>query len=188
VAVTASQWKRTVLPLLDEPSAWAFKGKLAYRVPPGWLLRGVHGSGSSWNRDQVYVHSIYMPLFVPHSHLVLSYGRRVPNGTSAFPADRLGDPIALALSELPDERSALKTIAERRESEEGCYALLLLGKPKAALRAFARPHFPNDRRDFVEEARTRMHLVEGLLRTGTDQATEQLRQWRDETLSALGIR
>ena len=86
--LSAAQWKRTVTPLLDPNTDYSFRRKLVYRTPTDWLLIGVHAEGSAFDRDRVYVSTVYMPLFVPQDHLVLSFGRRTwtagPGGSDAL--------------------------------------------------------------------------------------------------------
>jgi hypothetical protein len=188
VAVTAAQWKKAVLPLLDEPARWAFKGKLAYRRDPGWLLLGIHAGGSGFSKDQVYIQSLYMPLYIPFPYLALSYGTRVPTGTSTFPLAELAEPVRLALSDVPDERAGLEAIAKTGRTEAACYALLLLGRRKQAVKKLDADYYPSDQRAFVEERRERMRLIRDLLRNDEDQAIRQLGVWREERLAALGIR
>jgi hypothetical protein len=183
VAVSPAQWRSVVEPLLPESAAWAFRRRTTYRQPVGWLLLGIHGDASGLLKDHLYVHSLYMPLFVPTEHLVLSHGRRA----AAAPLSELAPAVKQALRDLPDERAGLKRIAAR-DSEAGRYALVLMGKPREAARAMGKPFFPDDERPFVEEERKRIAFVRALLdREGGDGAVAQLGVWRRQTLEALGI-
>lgn len=186
--ISASQWRRAILPLLDDPDHWRFKGKLAYQAPVGWTLRGVHGEGSGLHRDRFYVSVIYMPLFVPSNHLVMTHGRRVSDGTSPLGLDdpELSSAITEALNSVPTESESLEWIA-RTQTEEACYACVLLGRLEEAQRRLSEPFAQGDERPFVREARARMAVVLDLLRDGGTEAVEdQLTSWRDATWAGVG--
>jgi hypothetical protein len=188
VAITAAQWKRVVQPLLGDNDGWAFQGKLVYRTPVGWLLRGVHAGGSGFRRDHVYVQFVYMPLFVPSDFLVLSYGDQVPNGASAFVLDDLPGPVGEALAQVPHERAGLSRIVAAGQSEAACYSLLLLGREKRARKALEAPYAPGDDRPFVQASRERMKQIHDLLcDAGVDSAVHQLSEWRSATIRAMRI-
>ena len=124
--ITTSQWRKAVLPVLDSASKWAFRGKVAYRTPLDWFILGVHADGSGFQRDRVYVSALATPLFVPNDHLILSYSKRVPNGSSTYGLD---DPaqfrlaVQKAVEVLPSQESALRIVAASG-SEESAYASL----------------------------------------------------------------
>jgi hypothetical protein len=163
VAITATQWKRAVAPALPSRDAWTFNNKLTYQTPVGWVLRGVLGEGSGRQPDEVYVWCVCMPLFVPFEYVTLTHGWRVPDGITTHSVDQLPAAAALALAEVPDEKSALKRIADGSSHEDACYALLLLGRHRRACRALATPLAPGDHRPSVEEARARMARIAGRL-------------------------
>jgi hypothetical protein len=156
---------------------------LTYLAPVGWLLRGVYGETSGVLKNHLYVHSLYMPLYVPSEHIVLSYGERA----SAASLEELAPEVKRALQEIPDERKGLRRIAAY-DFEEGRYAFLLSGQTEKAARALRRPYAPEDGRAFVDEARQRISLISSLLDgDGATAAIRQLRAWRGQTLQALGI-
>jgi hypothetical protein len=113
VAITAAQWKRAVAPVLPDPTSWTFRNKIAYRRPVGWVLLGVFGEGSGWQRDQVYIWSLVMPLYVESKHLVLSYSQRVaPAGTFGLhDEEAFRGAVASAVAALPSEDQALRQLA-----------------------------------------------------------------------------
>jgi hypothetical protein len=161
-----------------------------YRTPADWLLIGVHGEGSGFDRDRVHVSTVYMPLFVPRDHLSLGFGRRVPNGTATFglrDGDAFTDALQRALSELPTTSRALELIAEST-TEESAYAALLMGDTERAERVLDCPFADGDNRRFVEHARERQRQVRESLRSGgTQTAQSLLRAWRDHTAAALRV-
>jgi hypothetical protein len=185
--ISVRQWKAAVSPLLGQPEEWTFKGKLTYRSPVGWTLRGVLGEGSGFNRDQVYVWTLHMPLLVPEDHLNLSHGQRIQSGSSTFGLSTLQEAVSAALRDVKTESDALRNIAGS-ENEEAPYAWLLLGEDRRAERLLARPYASGDERPFVRDARHRLATVAELLRNeGREAAVSHLREWRDKTCAALGI-
>jgi hypothetical protein len=134
VAITAAQWKRAVLPLLAEPASWEFRNKLAYRQPVGWVLLGVLGEGSGWHRDQLYVWSLVMPLYIESEHLVLSYSQRVAPAETFGTADQaaFAAAIASAVAALPPEDEALRTIAAGGSEAAAGARILLQGSDAGA--------------------------------------------------------
>jgi hypothetical protein len=128
MAITAAQWKRAVLPVITDADAWGFRNKIAYRRPVNWVLLGVFGEGSGWNRDGVYVYTLVMPLFIPAEHLVLSYSSRVrPAGTFGLEdGGAFATAIRSAVDALPTESEALRLIASRAPNEDAASAASLL--------------------------------------------------------------
>jgi hypothetical protein len=113
VVITAAEWKRAVTPALTDSKRWAFRNKIAYRQPVGWILLGVFGEGSGRQRDQIYIWSLVMPLYVESDGLVLSYSSRVaPAGIFGLDdSEEFGSAIASAVAGLPSEDEALNQIA-----------------------------------------------------------------------------
>ena len=64
-------------PVLTDSTSWAFRNKIAYRQPVGWVLLGVFGEGSGFHPNQVYIWTLVMPLYVESENLILSYSQRV---------------------------------------------------------------------------------------------------------------
>ena len=188
--ITASQWKRVVKTVLPEGPDWGFKGKLTFQRPVGWVLLGVLGEGSGFQRDQVYVWFLSSVLFVPRDSVPLDHGDRVPNGTSTFGLDhedRLKDALRLAFERIPTEREALERIA-RTPTEEARYALVLLGREDEAERALSKPFGQSVEYQHVIDARERQAEILRLLQSeGRDAALAQLSAWRDHTLTAEGL-
>lgn len=99
-------------PALDQPTDWRFSKKIAYRSPVEWVLLGIFGEGSGWQRDEVYVWSLVMPLYVESTHVVLSHSRRVRGAGTFAPGTRaFAEAIASAMASLPSEGEALHRIA-----------------------------------------------------------------------------
>lgn len=139
MAITAPQWKRAVTPVLNNPASWAFRNKLAYRQPVGWVLLGVFGEGSGFRRDEVYIWSLVMPLYVESEHLVLSYSKRVGTADTfgLGDEDAFRAAVASAVAALPSEDEALRLFAGG-SSDAALGAQALLGPPQSkvdALRA-----------------------------------------------------
>ncbi|MFN8017168.1 MAG: hypothetical protein U0P45_03500 [Acidimicrobiales bacterium] len=188
--ITASQWKRHVLPLLDDPATWGWRNKLAYRRPVDWVLLGVLAEGSGFQRDRAYVWEVHMPLFVPHESVWLTHGDRVPHGARTVGLDEPEDFVAVvrqALARVPSQADALAAIS-RSNGEEGAYALLLLGQVDLAERRLAEPFWPDAHGPHLEEARRRRGEVAGALQAGgPGAAVDLLRSWRDATMASIGI-
>ena len=116
-----------MLPALADPQDWAFRNKIAYRSPADWVLLGVFGEGSGWSKDELYIHTLVMPLYVPNEVLDLSYSRRVrPAGTFALgDVDGFRAAVAEAVSVLPTQEQALQRFAhEPSEASAGAQVLL----------------------------------------------------------------
>ena len=113
MAITPAQWKRVVAPALTDSTTWAFRNKIAYRQPVGWVLLGVFGEGSGSRRDQLYIWSLVMPLYVESEKLVLSYSHRVAKaGTFGLEdEDVFRGAVATAVAALPSEDQALRQLA-----------------------------------------------------------------------------
>ncbi|MCP3881391.1 MAG: hypothetical protein GY701_23820 [Sulfitobacter sp.] len=188
--LSESRWKSIILPLLEQPPAWAFQGKLTYRTPVDWVLLGVHGEGSGLQPNRVYVSTVLMPLFVPADHLTLDHSTRVPHGSATFGLDdeaAFASAMSLAISLLPSQTEALDLIAAST-SEESAYAAFLLGDHKQAERMLVEPFHPNDDRPFVHHSRMRREEVLHVLRSaGPDSARRLLWSWRDHTAASLGL-
>jgi len=127
VAITAAQWKRAVAPVLPDSTSWAFPNKLTYRRPVGWVLLGVLGEGSGFRRDQVYIWSVVMPLYIESEHLVLSYSRRVSAAGTFGLADEdaLRAAVVSAVAALPPEDEALRVLAAGTSEAASGAAVLL---------------------------------------------------------------
>ena len=167
-----TQWKAAVLGAVEDPSGWAFRGKCAYRVPTGWTCRAVLGSGSGFMRDHLYVHGIWMPLYLPFEHWVLSWGER----SLAVSTQELQAPLRAAVAALPaDDMGGLARIAGQYDSEAGRYAALLLNNFASAETVLSQPLAHGDDRPFVQQARARMATVLSTWRDGgASAATAQL--------------
>lgn len=189
--ISTAAWKRAVSPALDDRCSWAHRGKLTYCAEPGWVLLGVHGEGSGFQRDRLYISAVVMPLFVPSQHLTLNFSKRVPDGASTFALDDAAafrEAVTSALSHVPSEVEALHMISRSTTDEAGAYATLLLGNVAEAEQRLAEPFHPSDARDFVERERARRQVVLDALQTsGPTHAIDVLRSWRDSTATALRI-
>jgi hypothetical protein len=129
----ATEWKRSVRPLLPDDQRWAFRQRLCYRLPIGWMLFGVLGEGSGYSTG-VYIWAVRMPLFVPSDIVDLSWSERVAPATTYQPdSSDFGPAVrrAVQLSELPADE--LQPILDRRDPvnmrvvETRAYALLIQG-------------------------------------------------------------
>ena len=127
MAITAAQWKRAVTPVLTDSTSWAFRNKIAYRQPVGWVLLGVFGEGSGFHPNQVYIWTLVMPLYVESESLILSYSQRVASaGTFGLEdEDAFRGAVASAVAGLPSEDQALQEIAAgSSKASSGALALL----------------------------------------------------------------
>lgn len=114
-------------PVLSDSEGWAYRKKIAYRQPVGWVLLGVFGEGSGWNPDEVYIWSLVMPLFIESEHLILSYSHRVANARTfgLGEEDAFRGAVASAAEALPSEDEALRQIAAgTSEASAGARVLL----------------------------------------------------------------
>jgi hypothetical protein len=197
--------KRYLLPALPGFEA---RKKLVFKPPAKWLLRGfAYETSGSTGRD-FYVWVFVQPLYVPVDHLVLSFGKRL-GGTSRFwsldeasEEDLMTDVAAAARREgLPfleqvKEPAQLAELAMDRlhpadpnRDEVVAYSRILDGDAEkarpvvAGLVDRARPDEP----DWVGEVRARARKMQELLDRGGNAPMEQLRAWRDQTATALGL-
>jgi hypothetical protein len=195
--ITSAQWKRAVRSLAPDSATWAFSsGKVCYRVPVGWVLLGVHAEGSGWNRDQVYVSTLAMPLFVPSEHLTLSQSVRVHPAKTYGLDDRaeFDGAITQAFQAIPTEADALADWSRPGvgDAEVRAYSCILTGSRSLAESALdAALTFGYDEDSpygWVRQAGSRLETVRSELRDGgVASATEVLARWRDQTIAALGI-
>lgn len=142
--------------------------------------------GSGRDPDKLYVSLIYMPLFMPSNNLILTHGRRVPDGASPVGLDdpAFSSAITEAVNGLPTESESVERSATS-QTEEACYACLLLGRVEEAEHRLSEPFAEGDERPFVRDARDRMASVLDVLRdSGIEAVEEQL--WRDATWAAVG--
>lgn len=181
--LNSADWKRAVVPLLETPAAWGFRGKLAYAIPITWVLRGVLAEGSQ-TPDEVYVWSVTMPLFIPVDHLILDHSTRVSGRHSS---SDLGVAVQAALRSVSPEEVALRRIAASN-TEEAAYASLILGDEPESRRLLASTFAEGDDRLFVLAARERRESIRTLLLTeGASEALAQLGRWRHQTARALNL-
>ena len=114
-------------PVLTDSTSWAFRNKIAYRQPVGWVLLGVFGEGSGFHPNQVYIWTLVMPLYVESESLILSYSQRVASaGTFGLEdEDAFRGAVASAVAGLPSEDQALQEIAAgSSKASSGALALL----------------------------------------------------------------
>ncbi len=195
--ITSARWKRAVRPLAPDFATWAFSsGKVCYQVPVGWVLFGVHAEGSGWNRDQVYISTLPMPLFVPSEHLTLSQSVRAHPAKTVGPRDRaeFDGAIIQAFQAIPTEADAL---ADWSQPESGglevrAYSCILTGSQplaESALNiALTNAYDADSPYGWVRQTRARLELVRSALHDGgVPAATEVLAGWRDQTIAALGV-
>jgi hypothetical protein len=74
-------------------------------------------------------------------------------------------------------------------TEQGAYALLVLGEHDEAERRLAAAFAPDDHRAFVEDQRRRRsEVLRVLCSSGPDEAKAVLRTWRDHTARAVRVK
>lgn len=192
--ITAQAWKRAVEPHLADPGAWEFHGKRVCRLPWEWVMAGVLGEGSGFQRDHVYVWALAMPLFVPRDFVALNLSERAhPSGTlGTDEPEALAQAIRWALDRVEPETAYLKRWARQKgPTEERAYSLALLGRETRAARALAdaRDLLVEDGREWALRDAERIATVQHRLREGGCAAARMLLTgWRDQTASALGLR
>jgi hypothetical protein len=116
-----------VTPVLTDSTSWAFRNKIAYRQPVGWVLLGVFGEGSGFRPNQVYIWTLVMPLYVESENLILSYSQRVASARTfgLEDEDAFRGAVASAVAGLPSEDQALQEIAAgSSKASSGALALL----------------------------------------------------------------
>jgi len=103
----SSKWKTLVGPVLD--SGWRLSQTLAYRVPVGWVLRGLLAEDSAALKPNFYLWVVRMPLYVPSDVISLSWSDRFGGGTHVFEPGTATTQEAL-------RAAAAQVVAEERAS------------------------------------------------------------------------
>lgn len=196
-----TDWKKLVRPLLPKAQEWHFRGPLCYRIPVGWLLRGVLAEGSGFDQS-LYVWKVAIPLFVPTDVLDLSFSHRVEGPAHRYTLDHSGNLQAVTRSALlcvdaEDEREALARIAASipvetpnlRMLEVLAYALIIQGQGGRAKCVLHEAESRPADSDWEQEIVRRMQQVKKLVvEERTEALTRQFEQWRGESCAALGVR
>jgi hypothetical protein len=194
VAVTPVQWKRAIGPQLPTSDAWMFARKMCFRADPHWIALGLHGDGSGFMKDRVYVSILRFPLFVPTDHIDLSFSSRLV-GSYTFDELSTSPRIAGATASIPRESEAMGDLAEVARNEQNCrvletagYAQVLLGNERRADKVLAKVVAARTDPEWVGEVVSRAASIRQLLATGgVEAATDRLTEWRDATVSALHL-
>jgi hypothetical protein len=194
VAITPVQWKRAIAPQLPTTDAWMFTRKMCLRADPHWIALGLHGDGSGYMKDHVYVSILRFPLFVPTDHIDLSFSSR-PVGSYTFDELLTSPRIAGAIASIPRESETMRDLAEVARNEPNCrvletagYAQVLLGNERKADKVLAKVVAAPTDPEWVGEVVSRAAVVRQLLATGgVDAATDRSAEWRDVTVRALHL-
>jgi hypothetical protein len=129
------------------------RGDIMYLPPVDSLLRGIHFDPSGFSKTAFYISAFVMPLCVPTSSIVLSYGKRLRiNGTlDAWDSNRPklqqellqaiheeGFPFLETIQTLNDFVEYVKTVGTNiRDLEALGYTLARNGNTNEALKVFA---------------------------------------------------
>jgi hypothetical protein len=194
----AAEWKKIVGPQLPRDECWAWLGTLSYLTSSSWVLVGLLGESSSFDRGE-YLWSVRMPLFVPSNMVNLSWSSRVGGGAHKFyreDVEELEIAVRSASASLPDEEVILSAWCasppspNRLEQEVRAYAQVLRNEDLAdAADVLARIAGGATTCDWESKLVQRVRCVRALLvDKGHDAAVGQLARWRDETCTALGLR
>jgi hypothetical protein len=73
--------------LLPHLPGFCAKGRLMFIDPPLWVLRAFAFDPSAFGKNFFYLEVFVQPLYIPRSHLVYSFGRRLSHGWD-MPPDR----------------------------------------------------------------------------------------------------
>jgi len=188
---------------------FAAKGRLVHHTNLEWLLRGFlfENSGAPGGQD-FYFWVFVQPLYRPVSHVTLSIGHRLGTGhwqlvDGGLPAElveaaasdgmrflnRIEQPVDLA-SYLQQE-SLQEAPRNTNMREDAAYSLLLAGDTSGAadhlaqIEAYYRAEPPPY--DWEKELLARVRLMRTAMAEGGDAPARLLRQYRDETVSKLGL-
>jgi hypothetical protein len=191
--VKASEWKRFVAPIVGP--GWQFSGQLAYRVPVGWVLHGLLAERSSG--PGFYLWKVRMPLYVPDTGLVLSYGSdRVGGGSHLWDVGpAAAQAVARTAVAVASDAQAARLIAPEPDYDEGfrthetwAYGLVLEGEVDKAIDILggvcsAETTYAWEREVVDRAAGVRAALVSGRV----DEVRDQLAEWRSATATAIGV-
>ncbi len=190
----ASEWKRSVRPLLPGDQRWAFRQKLCYRLPIDWMVFGVLGEDSGYSTG-VYIWAVRTPLFIPADGEDLSWSERVAPATTYEPdspdfatavhrAVQLSQPPADQLQPILDRRDPVNM----RLVEARAYALLIQGGIGEASGELERVARHRGRTAWEDELVARAADMLRLIRErGQGPSLKRVRHWRDQTIAALGL-
>ena len=187
----STEWKRFAGPLLGP--GWSFSKFLAYRIPVGWVLRGLYAE--STRSGGFYLWDVAVPLYWPSDVLALSWSERVGGGSHRWDSD---DVTAAAIG------SAARTISgEERSSvlldsldgadnvlkrEARAYGLIVESRADEAINALSEvkryaAEYPWEHNMVSRALAVSNQLVAGDL-VG---AQAVIARWRAGTAKALGI-
>ena len=193
----ATDWKRTVRPLIPPDERWEFRGSLCYRAPASRFLFGVLGEGSGFDTG-VYIWRVSMPLFVPSDAVVLSYSQRIGGGSKKYEAadyDELSSAIASGFRDLPTDDDELHRLVEIaagspnvRLLEAAVRSQVLLGDGVGALDMIRRATGAPTGSGWEREVISRLDaLAKTLDDKGLDDAVQDIDAQVARTATALGV-
>ena len=151
--MTKKEFLKLQRALEPELPQFSSRGEIMYLQPADSLLRGIHFDSSAFSKTAFYISAFVMPLCVPTSSIVLSYGKRLRiNGIlDAWDSNRPklqqellqairdeGLPFLETVETLGDFIEYVRTIGtDIRQLEALGYTLARHGKTKEALKVLA---------------------------------------------------
>lgn len=195
--------------LLPSFPGFVSKGRLMFIEPIEHTLRGFHFDPSGFSKRDFYVNVFFLPLYIPASHLHLTFGHRLRNRSAqrwsgdqpeleaALRSEMLKEVLFLAgLKTADDVAKALQPFAKSNQAgytnphshEALAYSLIRAGQAGKAATVIDSLLGSNDSNgDWEQEIRARARLIRDKLRESLEEAERQLTVWQSETIHNLGL-
>jgi hypothetical protein len=193
--------------LLPHLQGFAAKGKFLFKVPVGAVYRGFIFDSSGFSKESFYPQVYVQPLYVPCSHVVLTFGERFIGSWAATEVEErqlgtkllecirsVGLPFLEALGtpeRLAHPPSPWKDSPNVRIQEVIAYSLAMVGENDRAIEGFEKIcnqiQASSDKRDWVMQLFDELQGLKTLLRKDPARARNQLAAWTEETRKNLRL-
>lgn len=194
--------------LLPSFPGFVSKGRLMFIQPVEHTLRGFHFDPSAFSKRDFYVNLFFLPLYVPASHVHLTFGHRLRNRSgerwsgdqpefeAALRSEMLREVVFLAgLKTADDVVKALQPFAKPNQAgytnphsyEALAYSLIRAGQAGRAATVIDNLLSSNPKVDWEREIIARAGLIREKLSGSFEEAERQLTIWENETTHSLGL-
>jgi len=191
--------------LLPYMPGFVCKKRLLYATPLNHVLRAFNFDPSAFDKETFYVTVFFMPLYVPTSHIYLSFGERLRSTKGEawnLNDPRLRDELLTAIQQ--QGLSFLEGVRQPRDvataivrlgmgsnlygMQAVAYSLAMEGDVAGAQQALERLTKALDRDiEWQAEMMDRATLFARKLETDPQEARRQLAEWEQATLKNLGL-
>lgn len=205
--MTTKQAEKIGKELLPDLPGFVAKGKMVFKSPIEDFLYGLYFENTS-DADYFHFHVFLMPLFVPQDYISFSYGDRIGNAlkwcldnpnvlidlraavhAEAIPFLNKVSTTKGIISYLNSDIEADKQRVNPHTLEALAYALIKNGDYSSALEVLGelKEKFGKSTTPWVLELVARAELMEEKLLPKPEVALAQLKVWKAETVSKLGL-